>query len=142
MNAIFKDLNFKLCAIEELMYSKNLLTPKFDVYDFARGYKDREIDIDEEGYEIIPEVLAYFEQLEIPEELLVHVTEIYQDGGNKIYMSICPFWNGDDDWFNITSSEDVAIFPNLKKMTIFSVYGGDHTLRDELKAKGINVEYL
>ena len=63
MNAEFQDINFKLCVIEELMYTKNLLTPKFDIYEFVENYKDRKIDIDEEGYDIIPEVLEYFKQI-------------------------------------------------------------------------------
>lgn len=140
MNAIFKDINFKLCAIEELMYTQKVLTPKLDVYDFVENYKGRKINIDEEGYDIIPEVLEYFNQLEIPADLLANISEIYQDGGNDIYMQICPFWSGTDDIFNITNVEDSALFPNLKKMTIF--YGNDKTILDQLNSKNIETEYL
>lgn len=140
MKANFKDLNFKLCAIEELMYTQNLLIQKLDVYDFVKNYKYRKINIDEEGYNIIPEVLAYFNELEIHVDLLTKISEIYQDGGNNIYMQICPFWSRTDDVFNITNVEDSVLFPNLKKMTIF--YGEDKTILDKLKAKNIGAEYI
>lgn len=35
------------------MYDKELLTPKFDIYDFVKVYEEREIDVDKEGYEPI-----------------------------------------------------------------------------------------
>ena len=63
MNAKFKDFNFKLCVIQELMYQKCILTPKFDVWDFAKQYKARKINIEKEGYDIIPEVATYFKEL-------------------------------------------------------------------------------
>ena len=81
----FKDFNFKLAVIERLMYQRDLLTPRFDVYDFAAAYTARQIDIEEEGYDIIPEVQAYFEQLDIPAELLPLIEEIDMDGGDTIY---------------------------------------------------------
>ena len=31
----FDNFNFKLCIIQELMYNKNVLLPKFDAYDFV-----------------------------------------------------------------------------------------------------------
>ena len=63
----FKDFNFKLLVIEELMYNQDLLKPKFDIYDFVE-YAEREINPDEEGYEPIPEALEYFRNLEIPKK--------------------------------------------------------------------------
>lgn len=81
----FKDFNFKLAVIERLMYEQGVLTPRFDVYEFVKGYTARQIDIEEEGYDIIPEVRAYFEQLDIPAELLPLIQEINQDGGDAIY---------------------------------------------------------
>ena len=140
MNAEFKDVNFKLCALQILMYEKNLLKPKLDVWEFVENYKARKINVDEEGYGIIPEVLDYFKNFPINAELLAEIDEIYQDGGNEIYMQITPFWDGEDDEFNITSTEDAALFPNLKKMTIF--YDKSDRILQELRFKGINTKYL
>lgn len=140
MGVHFQDINFKLCVIQELMYNQSLLEPKFEIYEFVKSYTDRKIDIDKEGYNIIPEALVYFEKIEIPAGLLMNVSKIYQDGGNDIYMQICPFWSGEDDKFNIKKTEDTSLLPNLKRMVIF--YEEDETILDELKEKNIDAEYL
>lgn len=135
----FKDFNFKLAIIEELMYNKELLQPKFDVFEFVELFDKRVIDTDEEGYEPIPEVVDYFKKLEIDKKFAEEITEIYQDGGNEIYMNITPFWDGEDDEFNIRNYEDVKHFPNLKKMTLFDT---DSKIFEELKSKGIDAKPL
>lgn len=140
MKTNFQDINLKLCVIQELMYTQKLIEPLFDIYKFVESYKERKINIDEEGYEIIPEALDYFKTLEIPTELLTQVTEICQDGGDDIYMQICPFWSGEDEIFNINNIADVSLLPNLKKMTIF--YAEDTTILDKLKAKNIEAEFI
>ncbi|MEC4052781.1 hypothetical protein VSP10_08255 [Myroides odoratimimus] len=136
---VFKDFNFKLAVIQELMYNQELLLPKFDVYEFVEEYRKRDIDIDDEGYEPIKEVVNYFKKLEIDQVLAEHITEIYQDGGNDIYMNIIPFWDGEDDAFDIKSSEDIKHFPNLKTMTLFSQ---EDNIIKELREKGIDVKIL
>ena len=72
----FKDFNFKLAVIQRLMYEQNVLTPRFDVYEFVKGYTARHIDVEKEGYAVIPEVRRYFEQLEVPAEALPLIQEI------------------------------------------------------------------
>ena len=136
---VFADFNFKLAIIEELMYTKKLITPKFDIFEFVDAYEPREIDVEEEGYAPIPEALDYFKNLEIDESLAEHVTQIYQDGGNDIYMNITPYWDGEDDSFNIQNYADIQHFPNLKKMTLFS---NDPKVYEALKAKGIDAKSL
>ncbi len=136
----FKDFNFKLAVIQKLMYEQNVLGPHFDVYEFTRSYPARQIDIDQEGYDIIPEVRQYFEQLEIPASVLLDIEEIYQDGGDDIYMQLCPFWDGEDDIFNIQSADDVALLPNLKAVTLF--YDGDDRILQEFQRRGIAAEWL
>jgi hypothetical protein len=69
-------------------------------------------------YDIIPEVQQYYEQLEIPAETLSLIEQINQDGGDNIYLQICPFWDGEDDLSNIQSVEDAALLPNLKSVTL------------------------
>lgn len=136
----FKDFNFKLAVIQVLMYEKELLKPMFDFYEFVGNYKERKIDIEEEGYDIIPEIKSYFEALEIPSELLEQVDEIDQDGGNEIYLQVVRFWDGEDDLFNITSTDDVELLPNLKKITLF--YDDEEKMVDEFASKGIEAAYV
>ncbi len=135
----FIDFNFKLAIIQELMYRQKLIQPEFDIHLFVKTYTTREIDLDEEGYEIIPEALAYFKALEISRDLAEKITRIYQDGGNQIYMNITPYWDGEDDGFNIQSFEDIKHFPNLKKMTIFY---SEKPIIAKLKSLGIDAEFI
>ncbi len=136
----FKDFNFKLTVINELMYVQEILKPKFDIYEFVESYKIRKISIDNEGYTIIPEVKDYFENLELSKEYLLSLEEVYQDGGNEIYMQLCPFWSGEDDFFNIKKSDDVLLTPNLKKITLF--YDEDEEILEQFRRKGIDANWL
>lgn len=131
----FTDFNFKLAIIEELMYIKELIQPKFDIFEFVDSYEEREIDVEKEGYDPIPEAIEYFKELEIDKKFATEITQIYQDGGNDIYMNIIPYWDGEDDSFNIEVYDDIKHFPNLKKMTLFS---NDDKVYEELKLQGID----
>lgn len=133
----FADFNFKLAVMQVLMYEKELLRPKFDLYEFVERYKGREIDVDEEGYDLIPEVTAYFEKLEIAKKFASEITEICQDGGDDIYMNMLCFWDGEDDVFNINTFTDVEQFYNLKTLSLFS--DTQFKEREYLKRKGIGV---
>ena len=81
----------------------------------------------------------YFEQLEIPSETLRFIEEIDQDGG-EIYMQLYPFWDGEDDIFNIQSADDAALLPNFKSVTLF--YDEDERILEEFKQRGITAEWL
>ena len=135
----FKDFNFKLAVIQVLMYEKELLKPAFDIFEFAKRHREREIDVDKEGYDIISEVKEYFEKLEIDKKYADEITEIIQDGGNDVYMNMIAFWSGEDDVFNIRSFADVIHFRNLKKIELFYDENID-TIRKDLGAKGIAVD--
>ncbi len=136
----FEDFNFKLAVIQELMYEKELLKPKFDVFEFVKGYSERIIDLDEEGYDIIPEVKAYFESLQINEKYVSEITELYQDGGSDVYMNMIPFWDGENSIFNIVTATDAKKFPNLKKISLFFEEGKD--IIGDFKELGIEADYL
>lgn len=137
----FTDFNFKLAVIQELMYNKGLLEPAFDLYDFVKNYAAREIDVEEEGYDFIPEVTAYFEALEIDKKYAPEITEISQDGGDDIYGHLLRFWDGEDDTFNIRNFEDIRHFPNLKRMNLF--YADNLAeIQTQLAEKGIMVESI
>jgi hypothetical protein len=136
----FKDPNFKLAVIQQLMYVQEIIKPPFDVWEFSKDYRERKINVNEEGYETIPEVLDYFLNLDVTEEMAVDIAEILQDGGDDIYMNIIPFWDGEDDVFNIKSAEDSEYFPNLKRVSLF--YDNDDSILNEFKNRGIDAEWL
>ncbi|HEX7642646.1 MAG TPA: hypothetical protein VF472_10620 [Burkholderiaceae bacterium] len=112
----FKDLNFKLLVIQELMYAQKKLLPRFDVREFARLYTEREIMVESDGYAVIPEALAYFQALPIPDSLLEQVEDMEFDGGLEIYRHIYPHWDGECETFDVASAEDVKLLPNLKRL--------------------------
>ena len=115
---VFDNFNFKLAIIQVLMYDKELLQPKFDVYEFAKEYTGRKINIDKEGYEAIPEVKKYFEDLQIDKKFAFEVDALYIDGGNEIYGQLIPFWDGEDDYYDVKnlSENELKQFPNLKTL--------------------------
>ena len=119
---VFKNFNFKLAVIEVLMYEKGLLKPKFDVYEFAKEYSHRKINVNTEGYEPIREAVKWFKDLPIPVRLASEVTEIDMDGGDEIYLQIYPFWDGEDNMFSLdkVASEEIKQFPGLKKVTLMT----------------------
>jgi hypothetical protein len=137
---IFADFGFKLSIIQELMYNKELLVPKFDLFEFVKWYPHRKIDLEEEeGYNPISEITQYFKDLPIPKRLAAEVTEIYQDGGNDIYMNLIRFGEGWETYWDIEHIDDAKQFPNLKTATL--CYAKDHVL-EELNAIGIKTEWV
>ncbi len=135
----FTDLNFKLCILQILMYEKELLHPKFDIYEFIKTYKKRKIDTEEERFEVIPEVMEYFKNLPIPQKYANEITEIYQDGGNEIYLNTCLECEGYEDYWNIASVEDAKQFPYLKKATL--CYASQEMI-DKFNAMGIEAKWI
>lgn|GEM_PF-2515706 len=131
--AKFSDFNFKLAVIQELMFEQETLSPQFDIYSFVKVFEGREIDIEEEGYDVIPEVKAWFEALPISLSKLKKITKIRQDGGDDIFAQIYPFWDGECDTFDITSAEDIKLLPNLKEVTLIA----DESLRSAVEAQGV-----
>lgn len=118
----FSNFNFKLAVIQSLMYDKCLLTPKFDIYEFAEEYTKRDINIDDEGYGPIKEALNWFKKLEIPQSMAKEVDTLIMDGGNNIYGQITPFWDGEDNFFDIDVLDEAEVkqFPNLSHVTLMS----------------------
>lgn len=140
----FKDFGFKLAVINKLMYQDNLITPKLETQSFiekARGLNEGEgYDvIEEEGYEIIPEIKEYFENLEITDSMVQDITELTSDGGDDIYLEIIPFWDGEDQVFDVKSAVDVKLLPNLKKATLLLEYPFDHLIK-EFKKEGVKIQ--
>ncbi|MEE3999452.1 hypothetical protein V1T75_03790 [Tenacibaculum sp. FZY0031] len=141
----FKELNFKLAVINELMYVQEVLQPKLEVYEFIEKQRNLTSSeaydiIEEEGYEIIPEVLEYFKNLELTSEMVENIEELNMDGGDEIYGQIIPFWDGEDDVFSVNSAVDSTLLPNLKRISL--LYSENDSLLDEFQEKGIEADWL
>ncbi len=114
----FEDINFKLIIINELMYEKKLLTPAFNLMSFAKEFDHREIST--KGYDIIPEALEYMTGLKIPEELMSSITELTYDPASEIYRHLIPYWDGEEDIFEVSSLKDLSKLHNVKKIQGFN----------------------
>ncbi|MGG6231506.1 DUF6892 domain-containing protein [Tenacibaculum sp. SDUM215027] len=134
----FSDFGFKLSIIQELMYNKELLKPKFDLYEFVEWYEKRKIDIKKEGYAPIPEVTQYFKDIQIPKKYASRITEINQNDGD-IYMQLLAFGEGWENYWDIETTKDAKQFPNLKKAVL--CYAKDNVI-DELNNIGIQAQWI
>jgi hypothetical protein len=118
--AAFRDFNFKLLVIEELMYGTGTLTPVFSIDERMRerGIDDVQSHVFENdlAYSVLQESRDHFEALEISDELLANVESLCADGGNQIYYECSPVWDGEDDLFDVHSLDDLALLPNLKRI--------------------------
>lgn len=137
----FKDENFRLLVLDKLMYHYKVIQPEFDIFQFADSYTKRNIDIEEEGYEPIPEALDHFRSIPIKKEWLNDITDLHQDGGGHIWLQIIPFWCGTTDDFDIHSTEDTNLLPNLKKLILFYNEENPEILED-FKRKGIEAKWV
>jgi hypothetical protein len=138
----FRDFNFKLIVIDELMYRQQVLTPAFDLWDRmqARGIDNPAVYVLENDLDevVLDEPRTYFEGLKIGDELLACVEELCFDAGLDIYGHCAPAWDGEDDLFDVRSLDDLALLPNLRRVT--AVNSGTLIAPDKrelLSARGI-----
>lgn len=110
----FKNFNFKIAVMNELMYEKALLKPKFDVFEYC---EERCID-PYADFGALPQAKKWFKDYPVPANLAEQVSELCLDGGNEIYLQIAPDWDGEDELFDIKNIDaaELAPFKNLKKI--------------------------
>lgn len=143
----FRDFGLKLLVIEELMYRQCRLAPKFDIRAFAAEYQKREIDVENNGYAIIPEAKVYFANLPIPDDLLARVKHLHQssgiDGGPRYIEHIFPFWDpgAGDDPVPVTAKAvaDLDLLPNLTSISGLENSKPNRTLLSALRTRGITL---
>ncbi|MFV0295096.1 MAG: DUF6892 domain-containing protein [Hyphomicrobiaceae bacterium] len=135
--APFKDVNFKLAVLSELIDSGAIdIGDPQDLYDHVLG---RHFDLEQEGYDEVPEARAYLARYPLTPDLLARVRAIEFDGGATIYSYIHFFWSGEDDAFTIRLFAGIEALPNLKSVRIISMVDEavDRTL---LRRRGITVK--
>jgi hypothetical protein len=131
---------FRLAIIQELMFGQDLLTPRFDVHDFAADRGAQSFDPDEVGYEVIPAVRDWFRELPIPARLAEHVETLVLDGGNDVYLQLIPQWDGEDASFDIErlTARDLAPFIRLRAVDDIGGFLGPRA-RKALIDRGVTV---
>lgn len=136
---VFVDRNLRLAVIEELMYSLEVLTPRFDLASFVRMWPGREIVPDEEPGPI-PEVLDHFAAVALTPEMLARVTSLSVEAGDYIWHEIDPTWAGQDDRFAPLTYADIAHLPKLRKILIGM--STPDTDMSALHERGIEIETM
>ncbi|MEU3552697.1 DUF6892 domain-containing protein [Streptomyces fragilis] len=138
--AQFKDFNFKLLVIEQLMYTDETLTPPFHLVDLLRqkGLGNDAYDYAQRhglAYKVVPEARDHFASLHLDDDLLAGVEELCMDGGLQVYQECAPIWDGEDDLFDVASLDDLALLPNLRRVIGSEFLSPE--LQDVLTARGI-----
>ncbi|MBB4314167.1 DUF7256 domain-containing protein [Roseospira marina] len=109
--APFADPNFKLVVLSSLLREKelDLGTPEM----LATHVLGRPVDLEDEGYDLIPEVLEYLRRYPLTDTLLAKVRSLYFDGGENIYVYPWYFWDGESYEFEVSSLQGIEHCPNV-----------------------------
>ncbi|MFV0473657.1 MAG: DUF6892 domain-containing protein [Pikeienuella sp.] len=117
--APFADANLKLVVLDGLLYGRALDLGRPE--DLAAHVLGREVDMEEEGYDPIPEARDYLLRYPLDQALLDQVETLIFDGGNDIYRYIWYFWSGEDEGFDVSSLDGIALCRNLKFIQVISM---------------------
>lgn len=135
--APFKDVNLKLAVLSELIDAGHIdIGEPQDLYNHVLG---RPFDLEEEGYDPVPQARDYLARYPLPQELLDKVTSLEIDGGSKIYRYVNYFWDGESGEFDITSIAGCEALRNLKSLRIISMLEPDKVDLSPLSARGVDV---
>lgn len=93
---------------------------------------------DGDGYECIPEMVDYFENLKLTDVDLAMVEQLMFDGGEDIYFLLMTDWDGESDEFDVRSVKGFELLSNLKSVVYIAMC--DEALREEFEKAGIEVE--
>lgn len=104
-----QDFNSRLLVLEELCYGLELLPP----YERPEPSEPAGAEPWNERDEA---ACAYYRGLEITPEMLAQVKHLLWDGGNSVFLDVAPFWDGEDDRFDIEDWSEIAALPALEVM--------------------------
>lgn len=138
---VFKDFNVKLAVIEVLMYGREPKLPPWSLDDAlrARGITGDIWLYADEHYpdQVVPDARLYFENLDLPTELLGGIRELIFDAACRVYFECSPDWEGETDQFDVATLDDLPLLPHLKRV-LGANWLAPH-LRDVLRSNGIEV---
>lgn len=133
LSGMFEDFGFKLVVIGSLLGKDTSFAEELE--EMQEKYVD---EYDGDGYECIPEMVDYFENLKLTQEDLALVEELVFDGGEDIYFLLMTYWDGESDEFDVSSVKGFELLPNLKKVLYISMC--EEELMEEFEKAGIEVE--
>ncbi len=111
-SGMFADFNFKLIVIDQLLDRQPSFADALEEMK-ARYVQPFELYRDDR---IIPEMAAFFAGLRLTQEDLDQVQKLYFDGGDNVYFLIKPDWDGELDYFDVTSIAGAEKLRNLRSV--------------------------
>ncbi len=119
VGAPFSDVNLKLAVMSSLLDAKllDLGTPE----QLATHVLRRPVDLEKDGYDLIPEALDYLARYPLTDDLLASVERMEFDGGATIYPFAWYFWSGEEGAFDIKDLSGIRFCPNLKSLSVISM---------------------
>lgn len=119
MDSSIPDFNLRLAILNEVMLTHpDLFPPDHVLIPQVLG---RPYDPEEEGYEPLPAMEAYFRDYPLTDSLLGSIHRVVLDGGNGIYFYIWSFWDGTDDRFTVRDLTGIDRCPNLREFIVCSL---------------------
>lgn len=129
---LFKDFGFKLAVISSLLDKENSF--KQSLEEMKAQYCEK---YEMGSFSLIPEMIAFFENLVLTKEDLSRVEFICFDSRNPVYRYMMPDWDGESEEFYVKSVDDFLLLPNLSEVECISLC--DPELANELSDYGIVV---
>ncbi|EDT75664.1 DUF6892 domain-containing protein [Clostridium butyricum] len=131
-SGIFEDFGFKLVVINSLLEKETSFSNKLEEMneEYVAVYEG-------DGFECIPEMVEFFENLNLTKEDLALVTELCFDGGEEIYFMIMPEYDGEYDEFDVKSIGGFEKLSNLRQVEYIAMCSEE--LINEFKEKGIEI---
>lgn len=117
--APFSDPNFKLAVLSALLESDLLDLSSYE--DLASFVLKRPVDLEKEGYALIPAAYDYLVRYPLTDEDLALVETITFDGGNDIYPYCYRFWGGETTEFDVKSVAGITRCVNLRSIISIAV---------------------
>ena len=133
LSGMFEDFGFKLVVINSLLGKDTSFAKELE--EMQEKYVD---EYDGDGYECIPEMVDYFENLKLTEADLAMVEELVFDGGEDIYFLLMTDWDGESDEFDVQSVKGFELLPNLKAVEYIAMC--DEELMEAFEKAGIEVD--
>jgi hypothetical protein len=81
----------------------------------------RPVDLEKEGYELIPAAYDYLARYPLSEADLALVESIVFDGGNDIYPYCYRFWDGETEDFDVKSVTGIERCVNLRNINCIAL---------------------
>jgi hypothetical protein len=119
--------NLKLAILGQLMV-QDIISP-FDIDSFFEEYLGQVYDgYAEYNYYPIPEVEAYLAGMELHDDDVLQLDTLSINSDDDVYRYIYPQWDGDSDYFAISSLEGIEICQNLKRLDMRGIASIDQPL--------------